>query len=113
MGYIANLYKYPISNFVDDIKFAGADAVLVVDAPHELKEENQLREALNKNGLSLISFELNLAVESFIIFSFIVPVKSLKFITLDDSIRRLFLENSTVPSSTKKTSFLLLLETFI
>jgi tryptophan synthase alpha chain len=54
MGYIANLYKYPISNFVDDIKIAGADAVLVVDAPHELKEENQLREALNKNGLSLI-----------------------------------------------------------
>jgi tryptophan synthase alpha chain len=54
MGYIANLYKYPISNFVDDIKEAGADAVLVVDAPHELKEENQLREALNKNGLSLI-----------------------------------------------------------
>ena len=53
-GYIANLYKYPISNFVDDIKVAGADAVLVVDAPHELKEENQLREALNKNGLSLI-----------------------------------------------------------
>jgi tryptophan synthase alpha chain len=54
MGYIANLYKYPISNFVDDIKVAGADAVLVVDAPHELKEENQLRGALNKNGLSLI-----------------------------------------------------------
>jgi tryptophan synthase alpha chain len=54
MGYIANLYKYPISNFVDDIKVAGADAVLVVDAPHELKEENLLREALNKNGLSLI-----------------------------------------------------------
>ena len=42
-----------ISKFVDDIKVA-ADAVLVVDAPHELKEENQLREALNKNGLSLI-----------------------------------------------------------
>ena len=54
MGYIANLYKYPISNFVDDIKISGVDAVLVVDAPHELKEENQLREALNKNGLSLI-----------------------------------------------------------
>ena len=54
MGYIANLYKYPIKQFVDDIKKAGADAVLVVDAPHELKEENLLREALNKNGLSLI-----------------------------------------------------------
>ena len=54
MGYIANLYKYPISNFVSDIKNAGADAVLVVDAPHELKEENILRECLNENELSLI-----------------------------------------------------------
>ena len=54
MGYIANLYKYPIKKFVDDIKKAGADAVLVVDAPHELKEENELRDALNDNGLSLI-----------------------------------------------------------
>jgi tryptophan synthase alpha chain len=26
----------------------------VVDAPHELKEENELRDALNNNGLSLI-----------------------------------------------------------
>ena len=44
MGYIANLYKYPIPNFVSDIKNAGVDAVLVVDAPPELKEENILRE---------------------------------------------------------------------
>ena len=28
--------------------------MLVVDAPHELKEENILRECLNKNELSLI-----------------------------------------------------------
>ena len=54
MGYIANLYKYPIKKFVDNIKKAGADAVLVVDAPHELKEENELRDALNINELSLI-----------------------------------------------------------
>ena len=54
MGYIANLYKYPIQEFVKDIKDAGADACLVVDAPHELKEENILREELNKKGLSLI-----------------------------------------------------------
>ena len=54
MGYIANLYKYPINEFVKDIKDADTDACLVVDAPHELKEENQLREQLNKNGLSLI-----------------------------------------------------------
>ena len=54
MGYIANLYKYPINEFAKDINDAGADACLVVDAPHELKEENQLREKLNKNNLSLI-----------------------------------------------------------
>ena len=54
MGYIANLYKYPIPKFVEDIKNVDADAVLVVDAPHELKEENILRECLNKNNLSLI-----------------------------------------------------------
>ena len=54
MGYIANLYKYPINEFVKDIKDAGTDACLVVDAPHELKEENQLREQLNKHNLSLI-----------------------------------------------------------
>tara|TARA_Y100001935_G_scaffold252170_1_gene255514 strand:+ start:2205 stop:3008 length:804 start_codon:yes stop_codon:yes gene_type:complete len=54
MGYIANLYKYPINKFVKDIKDSGTDACLVVDAPHELKEENQLRDQLNKHGLSLI-----------------------------------------------------------
>ena len=54
MGYIANLYKYPIKKFVKDITDADTDACLVVDAPHELKEENQLREQLNKSGLSLI-----------------------------------------------------------
>ena len=46
MGYIANLYKYPISKFVTDISDAGADACLVVDAPHELKEENILNHHL-------------------------------------------------------------------
>ena len=48
MGYIANLYKYPITKFVNDINNAGADACLVVDAPHELKEENILRGELKK-----------------------------------------------------------------
>ena len=46
--------EYPISKFVTDISDAGADACLVVDAPHELKEENILREELNKKNLSLI-----------------------------------------------------------
>ena len=39
---------------VKDIDKAGVDDCLVVDAPHELKEENILREELNKKGLSLI-----------------------------------------------------------
>lgn len=54
MGYISNLYKYPIVEFVKDINEAGVDACLVVDAPHELKEENILRKELKSNGLSLI-----------------------------------------------------------
>ena len=54
MGYIANLYKYPIKKFVKDITDADADACLVVDANNEPEEENQLREQLNKNSLSLI-----------------------------------------------------------
>lgn len=54
MGYIANLYMYPIPKFVNDIAKAGSDGVLVVDAPHELKEENLLREKLNSYNLSLI-----------------------------------------------------------
>ncbi len=54
MGYIANLYKYPIPKFVSDISNAGVDACLVVDAPHELKEENILRKELSKKNLSLI-----------------------------------------------------------
>ena len=51
---IRRLLLTTIYKFVEDIKKAGADAVLVVDAPHELKEENELRDALNDNGLSLI-----------------------------------------------------------
>jgi tryptophan synthase alpha chain len=54
MGYIANLYKHPIPKFVEEITEAGADGCLVVDAPHELKEENILRNELNNKGLSLI-----------------------------------------------------------
>tara|TARA_B110000971_G_scaffold41886_1_gene41165 strand:- start:27 stop:830 length:804 start_codon:yes stop_codon:yes gene_type:complete len=54
MGYIANLYKHPIPKFVKDITEAGADGCLVVDAPHELKEENLLRNELNNQNLSLI-----------------------------------------------------------
>ena len=51
MGYIANLYKHSIIKFVKDINEAGADGCLVVDAPHELKEENLLRNELNHNNL--------------------------------------------------------------
>jgi len=54
MGYMSNIFRYPIDNFVKDLAKADADGCLVVDAPHELKEENQLRNALNKENLSLI-----------------------------------------------------------
>ena len=54
MGYMANLYLYPIEKFTKDAAKAGVDGVLVVDAPHELKEENILRAELEKNKLGLI-----------------------------------------------------------
>ena len=54
MGYMSNVFKYPIDNFVKDLAAADSDGCLIVDAPHELKEEQQLRNALNKENLSLI-----------------------------------------------------------
>ncbi len=54
MGYISNLYMYSIEKFVKKLKGYDLDGCLVVDAPHELKEENILREELNKSDLALI-----------------------------------------------------------
>ena len=54
MGYMSNIFRYPIDNFVKDLAAADSDGCLIVDAPHELKEEQQLRNALNKENLSLI-----------------------------------------------------------
>ena len=54
MGYMSNVFKYPIDNFVKDLAAADSDGCLIVDAPHELKEEQQLRNALNRENLSLI-----------------------------------------------------------
>ena len=54
MGYITNLYKYDIKKFVAKLKEFDLDGCLVVDAPHELKEENDLRGELHKHQLSLI-----------------------------------------------------------
>ncbi len=54
MGYMSNVFKYPIDNFVKDLVATDSDGCLIVDAPHELKEEQQLRNALNKENLSLI-----------------------------------------------------------
>ena len=54
MGYISNLFMFPIPNFISEIKKIDIDGVLVVDAPHELKEENILREGLHKNKIDLI-----------------------------------------------------------
>ena len=54
MGYISNIYMFPIPNFISEIKKVDIDGVLVVDAPHELKEENILRESLNKSNIACI-----------------------------------------------------------
>lgn len=54
MGYMSNIFRYPIDKFVKDLALIDADGCLVVDAPHELREENQLRNALNKENLSMI-----------------------------------------------------------
>ena len=54
MGYISNLFMFSITNFVKEIKKIDVDGVLVVDAPHELKEEQILRESLNKDNIALI-----------------------------------------------------------
>lgn len=43
-----------IEKFVKKLNEYDLDGCLIVDAPHELKEENILREELNKTGLSLI-----------------------------------------------------------
>ena len=54
MGYISNVYMYSIEKFVKKLNDYDLDGCLIVDAPHELKEENVLREELNKNDLALI-----------------------------------------------------------
>ena len=54
MGYISNIFMFPIPKFISEIKKIDIDGVLVVDAPHELKEENTLREGLNKNKIDFI-----------------------------------------------------------
>ena len=54
MGYISNLFMFSIENFVKEIKKIDIDGVLVVDAPHELKEENILRKGLIENNMVLI-----------------------------------------------------------
>lgn len=53
MGYISNVFKYSIPKFAKDI--AGVvDAVLCVDAPHEIHEEQELRTELKKYDVDLI-----------------------------------------------------------
>ena len=53
MGYISNVFMYSIPKFAKDI--AGVvDAVLCVDAPHEIHEEKELRTELKKNDIDLI-----------------------------------------------------------
>ena len=53
MGYISNVFMYSIPKFAKDI--AGVvDAVLCVDAPHEIHEEKELRTELKKYDIDLI-----------------------------------------------------------
>jgi len=53
MGYISNVFMYSIPKFAKDI--AGTvDAVLCVDAPHEIHEERELRTELKKYDIDLI-----------------------------------------------------------
>ena len=53
MGYISNVFMYSIPKFAKDI--AGiVDGVLCVDAPHEIHEENELRNELKKYDIDLI-----------------------------------------------------------
>ena len=52
MGYISNLYKYSIEKFVKKLKGYDLDGCLVVDAPHELKEENISAEIIDLRTLN-------------------------------------------------------------
>ena len=54
MGYISNIFMYPMNKFVEDVAKADIDGVLVIDAPHETREENKLRELLGKHNICLI-----------------------------------------------------------
>ena len=54
MGYISNIFMYPMNRFVEDVAKADIDGVLVIDAPHETREENKLRELLSKHNICLI-----------------------------------------------------------
>lgn len=54
MGYISNIFTYPMEKFVIDVAKADIDGVLVVDLPHETREENKLREMLSKHNICLI-----------------------------------------------------------
>jgi len=54
MGYISNIFMYPMDKFVKDIAKADIDGILVIDCPHETVEENKLRELLSKHDICLI-----------------------------------------------------------
>ena len=53
MGYLNNLFIYGIEKFAKDISGV-IDAVICVDLPSDVVEENQLKEALKKENIALI-----------------------------------------------------------
>ena len=54
MGYINNIFIYGIKKFSKKISDAGADAVIIVDLPTDVREENELKTELKKYNIALI-----------------------------------------------------------
>ena len=54
MGYINNLFIYGIKKFSKKISAAGVDAVICVDLPTDVIEENELKLELKKYDIALI-----------------------------------------------------------
>ncbi len=54
MGYINNLFIYGIKKFANKISKADIDAVICVDLPSDVREENELKTELKKYNISLI-----------------------------------------------------------
>jgi tryptophan synthase alpha chain len=54
MSYLNPIFRFGIAEFVGEAKRAGADALIIPDAPFDSEEGQQLYEEANKNGINLI-----------------------------------------------------------